>query len=142
MRMAKGEKTKRHVLIALLWVSAILNLLLIALLTREQPAEPIKGTYCTEGSTAEKTYLVIDSHGNYAVYRQGAPVLEAGTCAQKSGELYTLTPAEGVPRDGVYTQSAVYLPSLENGELLTFNKLGDTPAFLGVEPPQNFPGGN
>lgn len=114
--MAKGEKTKRHVLIALLWVSAILNLLLIALLTREQPAEPIKGTYCTEGSTAEKTYLVIDSHGNYAVYRQDAPVLEAGTCARKSDELYTFTPAEGVPRDGVYTQSAVYLPSLENGE--------------------------
>lgn len=61
MGMAKGEKTKRHVLIALLWMSAVLNLLFLALLTREQPAEPIKGTYCTEGSTAEKTYLVIDS---------------------------------------------------------------------------------
>lgn len=142
MGMAKGEKTKRHVLIALLWMSAVLNLLLLALLTREQPAEPIRGTYCTEGSTAEKTYLVIDSYGNYAVYRQNAPVLEAGTCAQKSGELYTLTPAEGVLRDGVYTQSAVYLPSLENGEILAFNKLGDTPAFLGVDPPENFPGGN
>lgn len=44
MRMAKGEKTKWHVLIALLWVSAILNLLFLAILTREQPAEPIKGT--------------------------------------------------------------------------------------------------
>lgn len=142
MGMAKGEKTKRHVLIALLWMSAVLNLLLLALLTREQPAEPIRGTYCTEGSTAEKTYLVIDSHGNYAVYRQNAPVLEAGTCAQKSGELYTLTPAEEVPRDGVYTQSTVYLPALENGELLAFHKMGDTPAFLGVEPPENFPGGN
>lgn len=137
------EKSKlsilRRSLPMLLYASVLLNLLFLALLTREQPAEPIKGTYCTEGSTAEKTYLVIDSYGNYAVYRQGAPVLEAGTCAQKSGELYTLTPAEGVPRDGVYTQSAVYLPSLENGELLTFNKLGDTPAFLGVEEPENFP---
>lgn len=39
MGMAKGEKTKRHVLIALLWMSAVLNLLLLALLTREQPAD-------------------------------------------------------------------------------------------------------
>ena len=65
----------------------------------------LKGRYSTEVGGSDAFYLVIESKGDYAVYRQGEPLLEVGVREKGMGELYTVTSREEEPHGGVITES-------------------------------------
>lgn len=95
----------------------------------------LKGRYSTEIGGSDAFYLVIESKGDYAVYRQGEPLLEVGVREKGMGELYTVTSREEEPHGGVITESMCHFTTPDSKELLPRIKLGDVLAYMGAKSP-------
>lgn len=95
----------------------------------------LKGRYSTEIGGSDAFYLVIESKGDYAVYRQGEPLLEVGACKKGMRELYTVTSREEEPHGGVIPESMCHFTTPDSKELLPRIKLGDVLAYMGVKSP-------
>lgn len=129
-------KSKTFPVTILLLLSITLNLVLLGLLLRPEPAKPpVTGTYLAGMAGVpdpDAQYFVFAHDGSCARYRQFHMLVEGRYAAGCDG-VYFLTPDGGAHERAVFAADGetVFCPA-DGGTPLIFTRISDTPMYINV----------
>ena len=118
------------VLVVVLLISLLVNVIQFERLNSEDVLHLV-GSYSTNASAADSTYLVFDKNGNYCKYTQNGGLIEEGIYQESGSNQYLLKGNTGSSGSILLTEDGVYYYVSGEVSPLYFPRFSDTPTFIG-----------